>query len=175
MKDDLKLSDSVTLKRFAKIVSADYTHLSARHGHIFEKGACIEAWIKAYCGKLSGMASGRAGASGELDPSDERARLTHHQANMAGIDEEEKKGNLVKVDEIAGVWSQIGFNIKTKLRALPDKVSHQVLACENVKEVKGLLDAEVEIILEELSAGDTVREIDESALTRVEAPSPAKD
>lgn len=53
----------------------------------------------------------------------ERARLTHHQANNAALDEEVKKGQLVPVELVRQHWQGLLASARAKLIALPVRVA----------------------------------------------------
>lgn len=53
----------------------------------------------------------------------ERARLTHHQANSAAIEEQAKNGTLVHVDLVRQTWSDVVASSRAKLLALPSRLA----------------------------------------------------
>ena len=89
-----------------------------------------------------------------VDYTEERARLTHHQANIASLDEEEKRGSLVRVEEVVDLWASSISNAKTKLLALPNKITHQLLAADDHKAALTIFNDSINEALEELASGD---------------------
>lgn len=88
-----------------------------------------------------------------IDYQEEKARLTYHQANMAALDEEEKSGSLVKVEDVIDLWCSAIANAKTKLLALPSKITHQLLAADDHKMAVELFKEYIHEALEELASG----------------------
>jgi len=75
-----------------------------------------------YCANLREKAAGRSG-NGEYDLTDERARLAHHQANIAALDEEVKKKTLIPYDVVVARWQEITATIRAKLLSLPPQMA----------------------------------------------------
>lgn len=97
------------------------------------------------------------GADGKLDPNKERARLTHHQANIAALDEKEKSGELVRRSDVVAEVSEAVANCRAKLLTLPNKLATVVIGMQDTQEVRGALQAGVHEALDELHnqyAGD---------------------
>jgi len=53
----------------------------------------------------------------------ERARLLHHQANIAALDEAVKQKKLIPADVVLDRWDQIGGNVRAKLLSLPTQLA----------------------------------------------------
>ena len=49
----------------------------------------------------------------------ERARLTHHQANIASLDEAKRRGELIPAEDVAREWADMVGRCRSKLLALP--------------------------------------------------------
>ena len=64
--------------------------------------------------------------SQDLDYNQERARLTHHQANIAELDAEARRGNLWPVETVAHMFQQIVGNARARLLAIPGKLRNRV-------------------------------------------------
>ena len=58
-----------------------------------------------------------------LDYNAERARLTHHQANIAKLDEEVKLGTLVPIDDVRGFWQNLFASSRSRLMAIPARLA----------------------------------------------------
>ena len=102
-----------------------------------------------YCSYGAGGSPDKA-----IDYQEERARLTHHQANIAELDEEERRGSLVKVDDVVDLWASAISNTKTKLLSLPNKITHQLLAADDHKAALAIFKEQVNEALEELASGN---------------------
>jgi phage terminase Nu1 subunit (DNA packaging protein) len=53
----------------------------------------------------------------------ERARLTHHQANVAALDEQVKSGKLIPAELVLTAWSGRVASARAKLLALPSRMA----------------------------------------------------
>ena len=89
-------------------------------------------------------------AGDKLDGAEERARLTHHQANIAELDEDQKRGVLVERDDVVIEVSEAVANMRAKLLNLPHKVAAVIVAVDDLHEVKAVLESAVHEALSEL-------------------------
>ena len=78
----------------------------------------------------------------------ERARLTHHNANMAALEEQLKRGELITFDDAVADMSECIANCKAKLLSLPHKVGSIVAGMSDPHQIVGVLDS---VILEALN------------------------
>lgn len=85
-----------------------------------------------------------------FDGTKERARLTHHQANIAELDEDQKRGELVERTAVVIEVSEAVANMRAKLLNLPHKVASVVVAMDDLHEVKAILESAVHESLTEL-------------------------
>ena len=53
----------------------------------------------------------------------ERARLTHHQANVAAMDDQVKSGKLIPAELVLTAWSGRVASARAKLLALPSRIA----------------------------------------------------
>lgn len=53
----------------------------------------------------------------------ERARLTHHQANSAELEEAAKRGRLIPADQVRTTWSDLIASAKARLMSLPSRLA----------------------------------------------------
>ena len=81
----------------------------------------LEQSVLDYCAHLREKAAGRSGG-GEFDLTEERARLAHHQANIAALDEKVKEKTLIPADVVVDRWQQIAANVRARLLALPPQL-----------------------------------------------------
>jgi len=84
----------------------------------------------------------------------QRARLLRAQAARAELKLGTERGQLVNVDAAASVIECVIVAIRAKLLALPGKAAPRVVACNNLNEVKALLDEQVRDCLTEIASID---------------------
>ena len=108
---------------------------------------CRNAYIRYLRGKATGKVSV---STATLDAQDERARLTHHQANIAALDEREKSGELVRRDDVVAEVSESIANCRAKLLTIPTKLASVVIGLDDVQSVRGALQAGIHEALDEL-------------------------
>jgi len=92
---------------------------------------------------------------GNLDLSQERAKLTKLQAEKATLELEQQRGNLIPMELVIEGWQGLLANARAKLLALPPKVAAQVLGMESYVEVEHVIRDIIYEALDEL-AGDVV-------------------
>lgn len=84
----------------------------------------------------------------------ERARLTHHQANIAQMEEAVKRGQLIPADTVRHTWSQMIAKARAKLLAMPAKLALRLSAISDVTQVQAELQTAQYEALAELAAYD---------------------
>ena len=75
-----------------------------------------------YCSHLREKAAGRSGG-GKYDLTEERARLAHHQANIASLDEKVKEKTLIPADVVVSRWQDILTNVRAKMLSIPTQLA----------------------------------------------------
>ena len=63
------------------------------------------------------------GSKGELDPSQERAKLDQVRRELAEIQRDERLGNLIPADVVLDRWSSEASRIRAKLLNLPGRLA----------------------------------------------------
>ncbi|WP_297292572.1 hypothetical protein [Oceanicoccus sp.] len=87
------------------------------------------------------------------DLNEERARLTHHQANKTEIEEALlNKKVLLKTDVDAEVMGMLG-QFRTRLISMPMRVAQVALSAESLHEIEKVCRAEIYAALDELKEG----------------------
>ena len=109
----------------------------------------IDECRKNYIRYLRTRSQGLQNASGDLN--EERTRLTKLQADKAQLEVQEMEESLVSVERITEEWVGYVSNVRSKLLALPSKVSHRVQAAETYAEAEQILKESVYDALHELS------------------------
>ena len=89
---------------------------------------------------------------GADDYATHRARLTSAKADMAEMEREQMKDNLIPADDVADAWDTMVSNMRSKLLSIPTKSATQTFAAKNVTEAKKILKEAVDDALEELAA-----------------------
>lgn len=79
-----------------------------------------------------------------------RARLTNAQADLAELELAEEKGEMHRASAVMHVWSETVLNAKTKLLAIPSKVS-PMLVGQDVNVIKSILKKQVDEVLHEIA------------------------
>ena len=63
---------------------------------------------------------------------EERARLTHHQANKTELEHRVLKGDLIPSNEVSRVWGDMVTKFRSKMLALPGRLSTTAMAASPV-------------------------------------------
>ena len=92
-------------------------------------------------------------SGGELDYTQERAKLTRLQAERVTLDLEQQRGKLLPLEMVILAWQGQIANARAKLLALPPKVAAQVLGMESYVEIEQAIRDIIYEALDEL-AGD---------------------
>lgn len=85
------------------------------------------------------------------DLNEEKTRLTKLQADKAELEVRELEQSLVSVETITEEWVGYAANVRSKLLALPSKISHRVQSAESYAEAEKILKDAVYDALYELS------------------------
>lgn len=110
----------------------------------------------AYIRHLREQAAGRASSEdGEYDLVAERARLAHHQANIAALDEDVKRKTLIPADQVKSKWQDMKASARARLLALPTRVAASCVGREEV-EIERMARDIVNQALDEMARGDGV-------------------
>lgn len=82
---------------------------------------------------------------------DWRERKEQAQAEMAEMDVAQRRGELVRADEVAQVASAAVVVFRTRLEMLPDQLAPQIAVITDEHRVRALLAAEIESALADLA------------------------
>lgn len=91
------------------------------------------------------------GVDTDYDYDTEKARLTHHQANIASLEEEIKRKNLLPSELVQSHWEQIALKVKTKLLGLPNRLAAVVVGVETTQDAERHAMKIIREALEQLS------------------------
>ena len=109
--------------------------------------------LKAYISRLREMAASRAG-NGDLNLTDERARLAKEQADAKEMENAIARGELVYIEDVAKRVEQSLAKVRTRLLAIPTKVAPEAAAADDPKEVQTLIERQIVEALNELAGID---------------------
>lgn len=90
-------------------------------------------------------------ADSDFDYDSEKARLTHHQANIAGLEEEIRKKNLIPADAVQSHWESMIGNMRGKLLNLPGRLASKVIGADTMQDAEREAMLLVREALEEVS------------------------
>lgn len=85
------------------------------------------------------------------DYEQERARLTHHQANKTALEERQLKGELIHVEKVEYVWGKFISAFRSKCLAVPSKIAPRVQLLSELAEIEQEIRTSIYDALEELS------------------------
>lgn len=91
------------------------------------------------------------GVDNDYDYDTEKARLTHHQANIASLEEEIKRKNLLPADVVQSHWESLAANTRGKMLNIPGRLANSVMGAETVQEAERAAMELIREALEELS------------------------
>lgn len=83
----------------------------------------------------------------------ERARLLHHQANIAALDQQVKEKQLIPADVVLHNWQDIAANVRARLLAIPPQLA-ATCANSSRESVQEKATALIRQALEELAGAD---------------------
>lgn len=87
----------------------------------------------------------------------ERARLTHHQANKAALEEKVLHGELIPTDEVIRVQGNMVSAFRARSLSIPTKAAHSLLGVTDLNEGKAILKQFVYEALDELADFDATQ------------------
>ena len=93
----------------------------------------------------------RISSKSNSDINDERARLVHHQANLAALDEETRRSKLIPADEINSEWAEMTSIMRAKITTIPEQVAAVGCGITDYNEMEALVKDLVHAALDELS------------------------
>jgi hypothetical protein len=81
----------------------------------------------------------------------EKARLTHHQANISELEEDTKKGNLIPAEIVKQHWEAKAANTRAKLLNLPGRLAVSVVGANTIQDAEKTARQLITEALNELS------------------------
>ena len=114
---------------------------------VFEKDASLDFARLSYLRWLRERSSSKSNS----DINNERARLVHHQANLAALEEETRRSKLIPADEIDSEWAEMTSIMRAKFTTIPKQVAAVGCGITDYNEMESLVKKLVNDALDELS------------------------
>ncbi|EIC23277.1 DUF1441 family protein [Thiorhodovibrio frisius] len=89
-----------------------------------------------------------------LDGQQEKARLDKVRADIAEVELERKRGDLIDVDAVTQTWERLVSVAKGRFMALPTRLSYDLAGLSEPREAERLLKNAIWEVLTELADGD---------------------
>ena len=103
-----------------------------------------------YLRRMRLRAMGRTGEGDEFDGIKEKSRLLHHQANLAELEVEVKKGNLIPAEKVRERWAEMITAFRAKMLAIPTRTASAAVG-KDIVEIESLVRKLVNEALDELN------------------------
>lgn len=121
-----------------------------------EKGSKARPWIfntaSVIAWREDQAALNAVGDTASLDIDEARRRKLAAEAAMVELDLSKRRGEVIEIEEVAGVVGDDYANVRAKLLALPTKLAPQLIGIEDPAECQALIERGVAEALEELTA-----------------------
>ena len=114
---------------------------------VFEKDASLDFARLSYLRWLRERSSSKSNS----DINNERARLVHHQANLAALEEETRRSKLIPADEIDSEWAEMTSIMRAKITLIPKQVAAVGCGITDYNEMESLVKKLVNDVLDELA------------------------
>lgn len=145
------MSGFVTQKRFAELLSCSTGHISnlKRAGRLVLNAEGLVD-VEASKARIQSTA-GADERLGVVPPpaSDHRERQQRLQADLLEMEVAEKRGELLRADQVRATVVTAATGLRTALEALPYQVAPRLAAISDEGEVRNILAAEIEVLLAE--------------------------
>ena len=137
------LEAKATQQTFATLVGVTRSAVVAAVSEgILTPGQSYKEWLLAYCKRLREMAAGRYSA-GELDLTEERARLARAQSERIEMENAVKRGELAPIDTLRDAIIPAMTQISALMDAIPVKLK---------REAPHLTASDLEIVKREIAS-----------------------
>ena len=118
-----------------------------QYAGVIKKDASLDCARLAYIRWLRERISSKSNS----DINNERARLVHHQANLAALEEETRRSKLIPADEINSEWAEMTSIMRAKLTTIPEQVDAVGCGIADYNEMESLVKDLVYAALDELA------------------------
>lgn len=120
------------------------------------KGAKGRAWTfnsaEVMTWREEKIAQNAVGDTASLDIEEARRRKLAAEAAMVELDLAKRRGEVIEIEEVAGVVGDDYANVRAKLLSLPTKLAPQLIGIDDPAECQALIERGVAEALEELTA-----------------------
>ena len=121
----MNLEAKATQQTFATLVGVTRSAVVAAVSEgILTPGQSYREWLLAYCKRLREMAAGRYSA-GDLDLTEERARLARAQSERIEMENAVKRGELAPIDTLRDAIIPAMTQISALMDAIPVKLKRE--------------------------------------------------
>jgi len=93
----------------------------------------------------------RQATGAAFDYTEERARLTHHQANKTALEEEVLRGDLIPAEEVEQMLTTLVSNARAKFLGLPVKAAQAAIQATEIRDIERDIQALVYEALNEFA------------------------
>ena len=118
-----------------------------QYAGVIKKDASLDCARLAYIRWLRERISSKSNS----DINNERARLVHHQANLAALEEETRRSKLIPADEINSEWAEMTSIMRAKITTIPKQVAAVGCGITDYNEMEALVKDLVYEALDELT------------------------
>ncbi len=108
--------------------------------------------VRGYVGYLRDQAA--KAQAGAPDYASERARFIRARADLAEMEAEEKRGNVIVAEDVEAAWIAVLAMLRTRLLGLPDRLAPLVHAETSPADVRDVIRSAIREALEELAESD---------------------
>lgn len=89
--------------------------------------------------------------AGDYDKDQELGRLRFHQANIAQMDEGQRKGELLIATEVQEAWVNIVMQVRSTLLAMPVRLAQVAYSGASMREIEAAARQEIEAVLNRMA------------------------
>jgi phage terminase Nu1 subunit (DNA packaging protein) len=114
-----------------------------RAGQLYDTAKVIEWLEKRQINHLTGN-------QGLIDLDEAKRRKMAAEAGLAELELMKEQGVLVEIEKIADDFGEQLSNFRAKMISIPSKCAAQVLTCDNVQEIKSILEDSINEALNEV-------------------------
>lgn len=146
-----------------------------RAGQLYDTAKVIEWLEKRQINFLTGN-------QGLIDLDEAKRRKMAAEAGLAELELMKEQGILVEIEKIADDFGEQLSNFRAKMISIPSKCAGQVLTCDNVMEIKSILEDAINEALNEVRGignfdpeGESEEGDSEAVLSEAEATSQVDD
>jgi phage terminase Nu1 subunit (DNA packaging protein) len=115
----------------------------------YEPVHCVHAYIEYLKKQISG--------SGEISLTDERTRLTKYQADLAEIELQKARGEMIPSKRAMSAWGGVVQNVRQKLLVIPSRLAPVLTGIKSIPQMKEKLEESIYEVLNECTNPDLLK------------------